>query len=167
MKSVRGILLLWVFFFAALPLLHAQVEDDFSSALDSARAAEDNKQDSVIYSARYVRYTTLAMMNRGTYTYQIDTTHKDFQYYNPQNQPRNPSIHLGSYGLATRDLLFVPNKTIGFQTGFHSLERFLYQPDSVRYYRARAPFSELYNVGFFFDDQILRAKVTQNINPSL
>jgi len=167
MKSVRGILLLWVFFFAALPLLHAQVEDDFSSALDSARAAEDNKQDTVIYSARYVRYTTLAMMNRGTYTYQIDTTHKNLQYYNPQNQPRNPSIHLGSYGLATRDLLFVPNKTIGFQTGYHSLERFLYQPDSVKYYRARAPFSELYNVGFFFDDQILRAKVTQNINPSL
>src|SRR3546814_11787446 len=33
--------------------------------------------------------------------------------------------------------------------------------------RARAPFSELYNVGFFFDDQIIRAKVTQNINSRL
>src|SRR5690606_17478287 len=63
--------------------------------------------------------------------------------------------------------LFVPNKTIGFQTGFHSLERYLYRSDSIKYYRARAPFSELYNVGFFFDDQIIRAKVTQNINPRL
>jgi len=167
MKSVRSVLLFLGFFFAAVTLLHAQVEEEWSSALDSARAAEDNKEDSVIYSARYVRYTTLAMMNRGTYTYQIDTLHKNFQYYNPQNQPRNPSINLGSYGLATRDLLFVPDKAIGFQPGFHSLERFLYQPDSVKYYRARAPFSELYNVGFFFDDQVLRAKVTQNINPSL
>ncbi len=149
-----------------LPALQAQ-EEEWSSALDSARAAEDNKEDTVIYTARYVRYTTLAMMKQGTFTYQIDTLHKNFQYYNMQNQPRNPSIHLGSYGLATRDLLFVPNKTIGFQTGFHSLERFVYQPDSIKYYRARAPFSELYNVGFFFDDQIIRAKVTQNINPHL
>ena len=142
-------------------------EGEFSSALDSARAAEDNKEDSIIYSARYIRYTTLDMMKQGTFTYQIDTLHQNFQYYNPQNQPMNPSINLGSYGLATRDLLFVPNKTIGFQTGFHSLERYLYRSDSVKYYRARAPFSELYNVGFFFDDQIIRAKVTQNINPRL
>jgi len=166
MKAPLRILLLWLCSLALLPAAFAQ-EEDFSSALDSARAAEDNKEDTVIYTARYVRYTTLAMMKQGTFTYQIDTLHKNFQYYNPQNQPRNPSIHLGSYGLATRDLLFVPNKTIGFQTGFHSLERYLYQPDSIKYYRARAPFSELYNVGFFFDDQIIRAKVTQNISPRL
>ncbi|HMR19848.1 MAG TPA: hypothetical protein PKA53_11175, partial [Sphingobacterium sp.] len=36
---------------------------------------------------------------------------------------------------------------------------------SVQYYRARARYSELYAVGFFFDDQIFRAKLAQNINP--
>ncbi|MGK6352602.1 putative porin [Parapedobacter sp. DT-150] len=167
MKAFLRIWLLSVCFLSFMTVLHAQEEEEFSSALDSARAAEDNKEDSVIFSARYIRYTTLAMMKQGTFTYQIDTLHQNFQYYNPQNQPKNPSIHLGSYGLATRDLLFVPDKTIGFQTGFHSLERYVYQPDSVKYYRARAHFSELYNVGFFFDDQVLRAKVTQNINPHL
>lgn len=166
MKFPLRILLLWFGLSTFLPMSFAQ-EEEFSSALDSARVAEDSKADTVIYSARFVRYTTLAMMKQGTYTYQIDTLHKNFQYYNPQNQPRNPSIHLGSYGLATRDMLFAPDKTIGFQPGFHSLERFLYHSDSVKYYRARAPFSELYNVGFFFDDQILRARVTQNIHPRL
>ena len=166
MKALLRVLLLSLCSLSFLHALHAQ-EGEFSSALDSARAAEDNKEDSVIYSARYIRYTTLAMMKQGTFTYQIDTLHQNFQYYNPQNQPMNPSINLGSYGLATRDLLFVPNKTIGFQTGLHSLERYLYRSDSIKYYRARAPFSELYNVGFFFDDQIIRAKVTQNINPRL
>ncbi len=166
MKAVLRILLLLCCCFL-IRAAHAQQDEEFSSALDSARAAEDNREDSVIYTARYVRYTTLGMMKQGTFTYQIDTLHKNFQYYNPQNQPRNPSIHLGSYGLATRDLLFNPDKTIGFQTGFHGLDRFLYQPDSIKYYRARAPFSELYNVGFFFDDQIIRAKVTQNLNPRL
>ncbi|WP_257669366.1 putative porin [Parapedobacter tibetensis] len=167
MNGHLRILLLILCSFSFLSALYAQEEEEWSSALDSARAAEDNKEDTVIYTARYVRYTTLAMMKRGTFTYQIDTLHKNLQYYNMQNQPRNPSINLGSYGLATRDLLFIPDKTIGFQTGFRSLERYVYQPDSIKYYRARAPFSELYNVGFFFDDQIIRAKVTQNINPQL
>ena len=81
------------------PAVHGQV--DFSAALDSARAAEDEKPDTVIYTARYVRYTTLEMMKLGTFTYQIDTTHQNFHYYNPQNLPSRPSINLGSYGLAS------------------------------------------------------------------
>ena len=144
---------------------YGQVNDEFSSALDSARALEDNKKDSVVFSARFVRYATLDMLKHATYTKQIDTSHRNFQYYNPQNQPANPSVHLGSYGLATRDLLFTPSKTIGFDPGFHSLERLLLTSDSVRYFRARARYSELYAVGFFFDDQIFRAKLSQNINP--
>jgi len=143
----------------------AQAEGEFSSALDSARAREDNKKDSVIFSAKYVRYTTLAMMGRATQTVQLDTSHVGFQYYNRQNQPRNPSINLGSYGLATRDLLFVPNKSIGFQPGFHALERYLVSPDSVQYFRARARYSELSTVGFFFDDRVFRVRLAQNINP--
>ncbi|NGM62429.1 putative porin [Sphingobacterium sp. SGG-5] len=144
---------------------YGQVDDEFSSALDSARALEDNKKDSVVFSAKYVRYATLDMLKHASYTQQIDTSHRNFQYYNKQNLPWNPSIHLGSYGLATRDLLFTPDKSIGFQPGFHALERYLILPDSVRYYRARARYSELYAVGFFFDDQVFRARLAQNINP--
>lgn len=154
----------FVFLIGGYSEVRAQGDPQWSSGLSEARNKEDSKEDTVIYSSRYVRYATLAMLRHGTYTYQIDTLHKNFQYYNPQSQPRNPSINLGSYGLATRDLLFNPNKTIGLQTGFHSLDRFLYRSEDVKYYRARAPYSELYNVGFFFDDQIIRAKVSQNIN---
>lgn len=143
----------------------AQVDEGFSSALDSARALEDNKKDSVVFSAKYIRYATLNMLKNATYTKQIDTTHHNFQYFNKQNLPWDPSINLGSYGLATRDLLFNPDKSIGFQPGFHALERYLITSDSVNYYRARARYSELYAVGFFFDDQVFRAKLAQNINP--
>ncbi|SEF52638.1 Putative porin [Sphingobacterium lactis] len=160
-------LLFVLIMFSLLPKLYAQTEDEFSSALDSARNAEDNKKDSVIFTAKYVRYTNLATMKKGTKTYQIDTSHVNFQYYNKQNLPWDPSINLGSYGLATRDLLFNPNKTIGFQSGYHALERYLLTSDSIQYYRARARYSELYAVGFFFDDQVFRAKLAQNINPHL
>jgi len=164
-RYVKRFLLFFVLALAGIPQLSAQVEEEFSSALDSARAKEDNKKDSVVFTAKYVRYTTLAMMKQSTRTVQIDTSHVNFQYYNKQNLPWNPSINLGSYGLATRDLLFTPNKSIGFQSGFHSLERYLLHPDSVQYFRARARYSELYTVGFFFDDQVFRARLAQNITP--
>ena len=164
-RYVKQLLLFFVFVLVGVHHASAQTEEEFSSALDSARAKEDNKKDSVVFTAKYVRYTTLAMMKQATRTVQLDTSHVNFQYYNKQNLPWNPSINLGSYGLATRDLLFNPNKTIGFQPGFYALDRYLLKPDSVQYFRARARFSELYTVGFFFDDQVFRARLAQNINP--
>lgn len=162
---LRIFLVIFLFMSACLKGFSQVEEDEFSSALDSARALEDNKQDSVIFSAKYVRYATLAMLKKAIYTKQIDTSHRNFQYFNKQNLPWNPSINLGSYGLATRDLLFTPDKKIGFQPGFHALERYLVTADSVNYYRARARYSELYAVGFFFNDQVFRATIAQNINP--
>ncbi|KGE14435.1 putative porin [Sphingobacterium deserti] len=164
-RYVKQLLIFFVLVLAGAPHSSAQTEEEFSSALDSARAKEDNKKDSVVFTAKYVRYTTLDMMKQATRTVQLDTSHVNFQYYNKQNIPWNPSINLGSYGLATRDLLFTPNKTIGFQPGFYALDRYLLKPDSVQYFRARARFSELYTVGFFFDDQVFRARLAQNINP--
>ena len=167
MSSIFLRTFLSVFLFLSISFVAVgQVEDDFSSALDSARAKEDNKKDSVVFSAKYVRYATLNMLKYATQTRQIDTTHYNFQYYNKQNLPWNPSINLGSYGLATRDLLFTPSKKIGFQPGFHALERQLLTSDSIMYYRARARYSELYAVGFFFDDQVFKAKMAQNIKPN-
>lgn len=164
-RHLKHLLLFFIVVLVNMSHVSAQVEEEFSSALDSARAKEDNRQDSVVFTAKYVRYATLDMLKQSTRTVQIDTTHVNFQYYNKQNLPWNPTINLGSYGLASRDLLFNPNKTIGFQPGFHALERYLIQSDSIQYFRARARYSELYAVGFFFDDQVFRARVAQNINP--
>jgi hypothetical protein len=165
MRVVLHIIVLLGFVCLGAQYTYAQQEEEWSTALDSARAKEDNKKDSVEFTARYVRYATLAMLKRATHTVQIDTSHRNFQYYNKQNLPWDPSSNLGSYGLATRDLLFTPSKKIGFESGFHALERYLLDPDSVHYYRARARYSELYAVGFFFDDQVFKAKLAQNINP--
>ena len=164
-RYLKQLLLFFMFVLAGTTHVWAQVDEEFSSALDSARALEDNKQDSVVFTARYVRYATLDMLKQSTRTVQIDTSHVHFQYYNKQNLPWDPSINLGSYGLATRDLLFNADKSIGFQSGFHALERYLIHPDSLQYFRARARYSELYAVGFFFNDQVFRARIAQNITP--
>lgn len=166
MNKLRGSFLLFFLISLASFSLKAQVKMDtdteWGSDLDSLRKSEEFPDDSIIYNAKYIRYTTLDRMKKGTYTVPLDTTLRGFQYFNPQNTPTNPSIHTGNYGLATRDLLFNPNKEIGFQSGFHSMERYLLNPDSTRYYRNRAPYSELY---FVTGDQVFRAQVAQNINP--
>src|SRR5690606_22306030 len=143
-RHLKQLLLFFGFTIVSTMSVSAQVEEEFSSAWDSARAKEDNKQDSVVVTAKYVRYATLDMLKQSTRTVQIDTAHVNFQYYNKPNIPWNPSINLGSYGLASRDLLFNPNESIGFQPGFHALERYLLQSDSIQYFRARARYSELY-----------------------
>lgn len=149
--------------FGGLSNCLGQEQEEWGSDLDSLRRAEEAQQDSIIYNASYVRYTTLDRLKLGTFTVPLDTTLKGFQYYNPQIQPKNPSANTGNYGLATRDMLFDPSTEIGFRTGFHAMDRYLLNPDSVRYYRARAPFSELY---FVTGDQVFSAKIGQNIKPN-
>ncbi|VTP88119.1 Uncharacterised protein [Sphingobacterium daejeonense] len=91
MSMLRRLLFVLILF-SLVPKLYAQTEDEFSSALDSARNAEDNKKDSVVFTAKYVRFTNLATMKKGTKTFQIDTSHVNFQYYNKQ-KPALESFH--------------------------------------------------------------------------
>lgn len=157
----------WRFAFSLISLLFCSqwiyAQEEWGGELDSLRKVEEERSDSVVYSAKYIRYTTSELMQYATQTTFLDTGLKEFQYYNPQYSPRNPSINLGNYGLATRDMLFQPSKEIGFRSGFTAMERYLMQSDSIRYYRARAPYSELYYVT---GDQVFRAHVSQNIRPN-
>ncbi len=135
--------------------------------LDSLRKKEELGQDSVVYTAKFIRYTTIGLLKDSTQTYPIDTTLRNFHNYNPLYQPQKPTIGLGSIGLAYRELLFNPSKTIGFNAGFHSLDTYLLNSDSVRYYRARSPYTELYYVNGKLVEQVFKVTHTQNIKPNL
>ena len=135
--------------------------------LDSLRKKEEGVIDSVIFTAKYIRYTTRDILNRSTETRAIDTSLANFQNYSPLYRSRRPTINLGSLGLAARDLLFTPTKDIGFDAGFHALDSYMLTQDEIRYYRARTPYTELFYVNGSFQEQILRVTHSQNINPNL
>ncbi len=137
-----------------------------SISLDSLRKKEESRRDSVVPTAKYIRYANLSMLKDSIFTLQIDTALKDFQHYNPLNPPSRPSINLGGTGLAYRDLLFEPNRTIGFQSGFRALDRYVLRSDSIRYYIARSPYTELYYVSGQAQEQIFRVTHTQNVKPN-
>jgi hypothetical protein len=132
--------------------------------LDSLRKKLDNAADSVVFTSKYVRYTNLRLTKDSIQTLPLDTSLRGIQNYSVLAQPRRPTIGTGNLGLAAKDLLFQPSKTIGFDPGFHALDFYQMTHDDVTYYQARSPFSSLYYVSG--GEQILQVTHSQNIKPN-
>jgi len=154
-------------FFALLGLSYSGVYGQTTgNELDSLRKKEEQVVDSVVFTSKYIRYTNRSLLNSATRTLALDTSLHNVQNYSPLYQPTSPTIGLGSLGIAYRDLLFNPSKTIGFDAGFHALDRYLMTQDDIKYYRARSPYTELYYVNGSFQEQMLRVTHSQNIKPN-
>lgn len=134
--------------------------------LDSLRKLEEEGRDTVIFNSTYIRYTNLSLLKDSTQTEPLDTTLHRFHNYNPLNTPENPSANLGNLGLPYRDLLFTPTKSIGFDAGFHSMDRFKLTQDSIKYYKARTPYTSLYYVNGSTTEQVFRVTHSQNVKPN-
>lgn len=141
-------------------------EKDVNAELDSLRKLEDEGRDTLIITSKYIRYTTLGLLQDSTQTLPIDTTFRNFQNYNPLNQPQNPTINLGNLGIAYREMLFTPSNIIGFDPGFHSLDLYRLTQDSIKYYRARTPFTNLSYTNGKLKEQFFKVTHTQNIKPN-
>lgn len=134
--------------------------------LDSLRKKEESKRDSVVFSAKYIRYTTYNLTKDSIQTLAIDTNLAGIQHFSPIAQPRNPTVGTGLIGLAATPLLFQSNTKIGFQPGFHALDYYLLQHDDVKFYRARTPFTSLQYVSASDNVQMLKMTHSQNIKPN-
>lgn len=130
---------------------------------DSLRNALDGHKDSVVFTAKYIRYTTLKLIKDSTQTLAIDTSLVGIQNFSVLHQPRKPTVGTGVLGLAAMPMLFEPTKTIGFDAGFHALDLYTLNNEDVRFYRARSPFSSIYYVNGGEKEQVLKLIHTQNI----
>lgn len=131
--------------------------------LDSLRKNEDGGKDSVVFTAKFIRYTTLRLLKDSIQILPLDTSLNGVQNFSPLIQPQHPTISLGNLGLAAKPLLFEPAKTIGFNAGFHSLDYYAMGIDDIRYYQARSPFTSLYYMNGTLKEQILKVIHSQNI----
>lgn len=134
--------------------------------LDSLRKKEQNSRDSVIFNAKYIRYTTRKLTKDSIQTIPIDTTLNGIQQFSPIAQPRRPTVGTGLVGLAATPMLFEPIKTIGFETGFRSLDYYKFTHDDVKFYRARTPFTSLSYISAGDNVQLLKIIHSQNIKPN-
>lgn len=132
--------------------------------LDSLRNKLENGKDSTIFTSRFVRYTTLKLTKDSIQTLALDTSLRGIQNFSPIAQPRRPTVNTGNLGLAAKALLFEPDKTIGFNVGFHSLDWYALGHDDIIYYQARTPFTNLYYAGQYSGDVEQMFKVTHSQN---
>lgn len=134
--------------------------------LDTLRKQQEKKKDTVIYTSKFIKLTNEHLLNDSTQVFPLDTTLTGFENYSPLYQPHSPKIGIGNLGLAERDLLFEPSRTIGFDVGLHALDAYLLQPQDIQYYRARTPFTSLYLIAGGLTEQVFKVVHTQNIKPN-
>jgi hypothetical protein len=134
--------------------------------LDTLRKQQQKKKDTVIFTSKFIKLTNERLLNDSTQVFPLDTTLTGFENYSPLYQPHSPKIGIGNLGLAERDLLFEPSRTIGFDVGLHSLDAYLLHPQDIQYYRARTPFTSLYLIAGGLTEQVFKVVHTQNIKPN-
>ncbi len=135
--------------------------------IDEERKKEEKKRDSVIFTSKFIRVTNERLLSEGTQLLALDTGLVNFENYSPLYQPRSPRIGLGNLGLAQRNLLFEPSRTIGFDVGQHFLDAYLFTPQDIQYYKARVPYTNLSLYASGVKEQYFKVLHTQNINPQL
>lgn len=131
--------------------------------LNSLRKKEEGGTNSVVFSSKYIRYTTHRLTKDSIQTLPIDTGLTGIQNFSVLAQPRRPTVGTGVMGLAARSLLFEPAKTIGFDAGFHALDIYILNHEDVKFYQARTPFTSLYYVNGSDKEQVLKLTHSQNI----
>jgi len=135
--------------------------------IDTLRKQEEDKRDSVIFTSKFVRVTSEALLRDSTQTFPIDTGLTNYENYSPLYQPLHPYVGLGNLGLAARPLLFEPSKSIGFDVGLHDLDLYMLTPADINYYNARVPYTVLSMVTGGGNKEItLKVTHAQNIKPN-
>ena len=97
-----------------------------------------------------------------------DTALTGFQDYDPLFKNHHFYALLGNIGLNTRSLLpFPQNQNSGFDYGIHTSDPYLYQNDSVHYFKVTKTFTELTYIQGPKKEQNFRAIFSRNIYRSL
>ncbi|MGY3055717.1 hypothetical protein ACVWYG_003938 [Pedobacter sp. UYEF25] len=137
------------------------------TAQDSLRKKLDNGKDSVIFTAKYIRYTKLSLTKDSVILLPLDTSLVNVQNFSPLLQPEHPTISNGNLGLAAAPLLYEPSKRIGYDIGFHALDYYAVTPEDLKFYEARTQFTNLYFVTSGQKEQVFKGTHSQNINKNL
>ena len=149
----------WKFIFFLLPLPFSS-SPVFSSSADSLKVKKDSTQVSYFYND-VERFGLLNL-------HPNDTAITGFQNYDPLLQQNRFFATLGNLGLDYRNLVFnMYKKTSGFDYGIHTFDRYLFQNDSIKYFRVLKTFTELQYVQGAKKEIFFQATFSRNIYRTL
>ncbi len=95
----------------------------------------------------------------------LDTLMEGVQRYNFVQRNHNMLQDLGNLGTATRPIFYQEPEQLGVQPGFTAYQPYAYQPQQVKYYDTKSPFTNMYLALGGAEQNILNFDFNQNINP--
>ena len=149
LKNICNTASFLLLFFLCYTKIYASTPDSLKVKKDSTRVSFFNND--------VERYGILKL-------HPSDTTLAGFQNYDPRIKQSRFSATLGNIGQNTRNLLPYPFlRNSGFDYGVHTFDQYLYQNDSVRYYKVLKTFSQLEYVQGAKKEIFFHAKFSRNI----
>lgn len=93
----------------------------------------------------------------------IDTLITSVEKYDPVTRPGNYYATLGNPGLANQSIVYKPFLKKGFDFGIRSLDKYMFQNDSIKYYWVGRPYTKLFYIMGSKKEQNLHIDHSQNI----
>ena len=96
------------------------------------------------YNALTTRYTYESLIKNDIIKYEHpDTIPDNFHRFTDMDRNQNFIQNLGNIGTALRPLFYTPQGKIGTITGYSTFDQFYTDPDEIRYFDTRSPYSDV------------------------
>ncbi len=159
-NNLPKLLTLTLFLVSLSVLAQDAPPDSLQIRLDSIKTNRDSTQVSFFYSD----FEKLGALN----LHPVDTAITGFQSYDPLLVHDQFYATQGNIGSNYRSLLPYPfMRTSGFDYGLHSFDHYLFQNDSIKYYKVSKTFTEVSYVQGAKKEQNFHAVFSRNIYRSL
>jgi hypothetical protein len=121
----------------------------------------------VLYGPSTTKYILEKDMlaNRKT-TYRVDTLIDNFHNYNFVNRFGNRYTDLGNLGTPLRSVFYSPPPQIGTYLGIDVYDKYMYNPEDIRYYDTKSPYTNLYYVQGGLQQALFNVDFSRNILPN-
>lgn len=96
-----------------------------------------------------------------------DSLIENFHRYNTTEKEFVPYHNLGNYGTAYYSVMFTHQNPIGFKHGFHSFDVYFIQPERIKYFNTKTPYTQLDFVFGGKEEIVGGAEFAINIKPNV
>lgn len=96
-----------------------------------------------------------------------DSIFENFHRYNTTEKEFVPYHNLGNYGTAYYSVMFTNKNPIGFKHGFNSFDLYFIQPEKVKYFNTKTPYTQLDFVFGGKEEIVGGAEFAINIKPNV
>lgn len=129
---------------------------------------QENQEDTVQYGPKTSQYILQSHLKYNRIRYQpVDTTLTGIHQYSRVENFLNYQQYLGTIGMASRPIYPTVPKTIGTDIGLDAYDIYVTEPEDVRYYDTKSPFTQMFITFGGQGRDVVDVTFSRNIGPNL